>query len=444
MLRGVRAGRCTCAAGGSAKPQRARGSSRAARPSTTRRALASPTLEPSRASPTEQKPLRLRIDGQWYDVRGWAQAHPGGKHWIEWMNGRDATGVFYALHSVGANGSDLAVRRLEKLPRCDPPPSAEMDLPSARDYATLQGFQELRAQLETDGWFERNPLQEAWALAQVLGLYAVGTAIAHDQPVLATLALGVGMQQAGWLAHDYIHGRGKWCEFMRPMGALLNGHSADWWMQKHSQHHCFTNEEGLDRDITMEPFFFLRSPKESGRADSPLRPFQHIYGYPLLSIMFLLWRYHSINHVVERKDKFEAACLAANYAWLLFALPLPVAVGSVFVSGFLVGSLVSATHQSEEIVPMDSNGAGPDFVEGQFASTRDADAVFGGPEAWLWGGMDTQLEHHLFPTMPRYKYHKLRPILQEWAKAKGVNYRISPSTKILSDNLETLRRVAAD
>ena len=59
-------------------------------------------------------------------------------------------------------------------------------------------------------------------------------------------------------------------------------------MQKHSMHHSFTNEEHLDNDIMMEPFFFLRSPTESGRPDHPLRKFQHIYGYPLLSIMFWL------------------------------------------------------------------------------------------------------------------------------------------------------------
>ena len=106
----------------------------------------------------------------------------------------------------------------------------------------------------------------------------------------------------------------------------------------------------------------------------------------------------------------------------------------------MVGALVSATHQSEEIM---LEGDEPDFVEGQFRSTRDADTVFGPIETWLWGGMDTQLEHHLFPTMPRYNYHKVRPILQAWAKENGAGYRISPSTKIIADNFATLKRVAA-
>ena len=54
-------------------------------------------------------------------------------------------------------------------------------------------------------------LKEAAVLAQVLGLYAVGWFLAGSHPIMAAISLGLGMQQAGWLAHDYIHGRGKWC-----------------------------------------------------------------------------------------------------------------------------------------------------------------------------------------------------------------------------------------
>ena len=247
------------------------------------------------------------------------------------------------------------------------------------------------------------------------------------------------MQQAGWLAHDYVHGRGPWCDSMRWFGAVFNGHSAEWWAQKHSLHHCFTNEEELDHDIMMEPFFYMRAPAESGRPDHPMRKFQHIYGYPLLSVMYWLWRFHSAQDVVARRDYKEGALLAANYLWLATCMPWQVAVGSVFLSGFLVGALVSATHQSEEIM---LKGDQPDFITGQFRSTRDADTVFGPLETWLWGGMDTQLTHHLLPTLPRYRYHEVRPMLIEWARSQGIEYRMSPSTTIIKDNFATLLRVA--
>ena len=64
-------------------------------------------------------------------------------------------------------------------------------------------------------------------------------------------------------------------------------------------------------------------------------------------------------------------------------------------------------------------------------------------ETALWGGMDVQLEHHLFPTMPRYKLHKLRPLLKKWADEQpGYDYKISPSLDIIRDNFNTLKRVA--
>lgn len=384
-------------------------------------------------------PATMRIEGQWYDCSGWAAAHPGGSRWIHWFHGRDATAVFYAFHSYGPNGSSLAINRLSKLQKVEAPPVAEQKLPMPKEMDANVNFQTLRRNLEEQGFFKRSVWKEALALAQVVLMYAVGTTIAYSHPIWATIILGIGAQQAGWLAHDYIHGRGKWCKTMRWFGAVFNGHSAEWWTQKHSLHHTFTNEEKHDNDILMEPFFFLRSPKESGRPDSPARKWQHIYGYPLLGIMYWLWRALSIQTAWHRKDKYELCLMAINYSWMALFLPPAVAIGHVFLGGFLVGALVSATHQSEEVM---ADGDEPDFITGQFRSTRDADTVAGPVETWLWGGMDTQLEHHLFPTIPRYNYHRLRPILKAWAEAHGCNYRISPSSTIISDNWKLLDTVA--
>ena len=388
--------------------------------------------------PKKCEPVRLKIDDVWYDARGWAKAHPGGERWIHFFDGRDATDAFYALHSYGPNGADLALRRLKKLPKCDPPADTSK-LPTDRQYEISMGFREFRKKLEADGFFKRNAVKEIWALSQVVALYGVGTAVAYSHPIIATVLLALGAVQAGWLGHDYVHGRGKLCDSMRYMPTLLNGHSVEWWTQKHSMHHTFTNEEDMDGDVMMEPFFYLRHPKDSGRPDSPMRKWQHIYGYPLLSIMYWLWRSHSVKVAFKEKRWKEIILMGLNYVWLATCMPWEVALGSVTLGGFIVGSLVSATHQSEEI--MDASSAG-EYVDGQFRSTRDAETVFGPLETWIWGGMDTQLEHHLFPTMPRYNYHKLRPILKAWAKAQGILYRSSPSTTIIADNWKTLDRIA--
>jgi len=205
--------------------------------------------------PKKCEPVRLRIDDVWYDARGWAKAHPGGERWIHFFDGRDATDAFYALHSYGPNGADLALRRLKKLPKCDPPADTSK-LPNERQYEISMGFREFRKKIEADGFFKRNAFKEIWALSQVIALYGVGTAVAYSHPIIATVLLALGAVQAGWLGHDYVHGRGKLCDSMRYMPTLLNGHSVEWWTQKHSMHHTFTNEEDMDGDVMMEPFFY--------------------------------------------------------------------------------------------------------------------------------------------------------------------------------------------
>ena len=49
---------------------------------------------------------------------------------------------------------------------------------------------------------------------------------------LAATVLGISNTIAGWLSHDYVHGRGKFCDFMRPFGHICGGMSPTWWSDK--------------------------------------------------------------------------------------------------------------------------------------------------------------------------------------------------------------------
>lgn len=70
-------------------------------------------------------------------------------------------------------------------------------------------FREFRKQLEKEGWFERSAMWEFFYTASVYVLGFLGTWLAFNgHPILATLIIGTAMQQAGWIAHDYIHARG--------------------------------------------------------------------------------------------------------------------------------------------------------------------------------------------------------------------------------------------
>mmetsp|Transcript_15741 Transcript_15741/g.22387 ORF Transcript_15741/g.22387 Transcript_15741/m.22387 type:complete len:234 (-) Transcript_15741:160-861(-) len=200
---------------------------------------------------------------------------------------------------------------------------------------------------------------------------------------------------------------------------------------------------GVDEDIATDPFLFTWAPDP--KHDSPLRKIQHWIFYIPFSFMFALWRVDTMKVIVEaveqkRPDaKKELWSLLAHYAILLTLIPFNVWVPAVFISGFLSATIVTPTHQSEELFDEFQY----DFVTAQFLSTRNA--VMTNPfSEWLWGGMQYQLEHHLFPSMPRSKYPKLRTILQKFAKENKIpgGYRESGEFEILKMNWDLYRKVA--
>lgn len=189
---------------------------------------------------------------------------------------------------------------------------------------------------------------------------------------------------------------------MRPFGYFCGGMSTTWWSDKHNTHHARTNEVGIDEDIATDPALFLWAPDPKN--DSPARKYQGIFWPIPMSFLFVLWRFDSFSVAIRRKLWKEVFGLTCHYAFMLSFVSPATFLGALFVSGFMTAVITTVTHQGEELF---FDGA-PDFVEAQYRSTRDATCNNPFSE-WLWGGMQYQLEHHLFPTMPRYKYPALIP-----------------------------------
>lgn len=230
---------------------------------------------------------------------------------------------------------------------------------------------------------------------------------------------------------------------MRLFTPLASGLGPTWWSDKHNKHHALTNEMGVDEDIATNPFLFTWAPNPQD--DSPLRKIQHYIFWVPFSFLFALWRVDTlsvtIKAVEERRPdaKRELNALLIHYGVLLTLFPIQVWLPAVLLSGLWSAIIVTPTHQSEEMFEEYQ----PDFVTAQFLSTRNA--VTTNPfSEWLWGGMQYQLEHHLFPSMPRSKYPKLRTILQKFANDNNVpgGYRESGEFEILKMNWDLYKRVA--
>jgi len=414
--------------GGAARP------SRAVRPQlrshVRSQELAEAPEAPSVAPKKAADRLHIRIDDEWYDLTNWRVAHPAGSHWIDAYKGRDATEVMYGFHS------DKGMEMIKRLPRSKEPPT-DVAPPVESSYA----FRELRRKLEADGWYRphwRGELQKLapWALC----LAAAKLLSQHANPLAALGAiffLATSNTLAGWLSHDYVHGRSPFSMAMRGFGELVGGMSTTWWSMKHNMHHALTNEIGYDEDVALEPALYLWQPDP--KMDSPLRKFQHLYWPIPFSVLFLYWRFDSIKYVLKHKKWSEAGRLAIHWAAFCAFLPIKTVFLGVWLSGLMTATIVTVTHQSEEIFIKDTLRK-YDFAEAQFRSTRDALC-----SNWfsdiLWGGMQWQLEHHLFPTMPRYKYKALHPILREWARRNKLDFRTSGEWEIMVQNVNQLKKM---
>ena len=372
-------------------------------------------------------PLHLRIDSTWYDLRRWRLAHPSGPHWIDGFADRDATEVFHAFHSTEAAAMLPRLPLAQTTPPSIPPPTP----------LTL-AFRKLRSKLIDDGWYDRVWHEEARIMAPCVALFVAGTAVARTIPLLATILLALGSSAAGWIGHDYIHGRGKLCNALRGWGAIFNGHSATWWSQKHNLHHALTNVVGCDEDIMSDPFFFLWPP-DPANDNLGMRKKQHILAPVTYSILFALWRFNSLKTVHNLNlYKSEGWLIGLNYLWMACFLPLSVAISHVFLAGLITATIVTVSHQTEELLAEPDD----DWVRGQMLTTRDA-VTSNFFSEWLWGGMQYQLEHHLFPTMPRYRYPKLAPLVKQLAEDHGIEYRQDGELEIVMRNWRALRDIAS-
>ena len=281
-------------------------------------------------------------------------------------------------------------------------------------------------------------MDELRLLAPILALCVWGTLNATTSPWLATVALGLAMQQAGWLGHDMVHARNStYCSVMvNVLAGWIAGFDRNWWSNKHNTHHVLTNHVGADPDIDMMPILFLMAPSKT--LDHHARRWQHVYAWPVYGLLYYLWRWSSLQQVVRNRDaKGFFLVLLPSIVWLA-CLPFWVAVGSVGVGGFLVGLVVVQSHECEELTHGETPGS---FAETQFKSTRDIMCPDPFTE-YLFGGMQYQLTHHLFPTLPRYKYAALQPKIIAWAEKHGLEYKRASVAKCTKDHYDMLYRNA--
>jgi fatty acid desaturase len=207
------------------------------------------------------------------------------------------------------------------------------------------------------------------------------------------------------------------------------GLSYGWWIDQHNRHHAQPNHEDDDPDLDIPALAFTEEQALTKRG--PLRwmaAYQAFLFFPLLLLEGLSLHVASVQAMRRREmpaRRIEICLLAGHFAAYLTAVfvVLSPLTGVVFVLthqclwGLYMGCSFAPGHKG---MPTVSRGQKPDFLRRQVLTSRN---VRGGRAVdFVLGGLNYQIEHHLFPTMPRPNLRRAQPIIRDYCAALGLEY----------------------
>jgi len=306
-------------------------------------------------------------------------------------------------------------------------------VPGGSDYARLS-----RA-VRQAGLMDRCSGNYAWRIAITVFLLAAGWAgfvLAGNSWWQLGLAvfLAIMFTQVAFLGHDA--GHRQICASRRlsyilglVMGNLGIGLSFGWWVAKHNRHHANPNTEGADPDIMMRVLAMTAGQAASSRGVSRIvfRCQAFLFVPMLLGEAFSV-HVASIRALSSRARQHrlaETVLLAVHVAAYLTVVFLILSWGKALLFilvqqglfGLYLGVSFAPNHKGMPILRREDKH---DFLRRQVLTSRN---IRGG---WFTdlalGGLNYQIEHHLFPSMPRPNLRRSQPLIREFCEQQGLPY----------------------
>jgi fatty acid desaturase len=254
--------------------------------------------------------------------------------------------------------------------------------------------------------------------------------------LFTAVAFAVLFTQIAMLGHDAAHRQmfvsGKWNDWVSLiLGDLFVGMSYGWWRHKHTRHHANPNKIGVDPDIDLPVISFT---PEQARAPRPpiaqwLVAHQGLFFFPILLLEGLSLHASGVRRIFSR-EKLERRWVEiafitlriAGFLTLVFVVLSP-GIAVVFLAvqlgifGVYMGMAFAPNHKGMPLVPKDAK---LDFLTRQVLMSRNVRGT------WVldvaMGGLNYQIEHHLFPSMPRPHLRHVSPLVREYCARHGVPY----------------------
>ena len=326
--------------------------------------------------------------------------------------------------------------------------------------APVGDYAELKRILRAEGLFVVPWGFYSWKFSSAAALLAGTIALALWSPnpaVLVFSAIGFGLMltQVGMLGHDVAHRqvfrRGRMVGVTGwVLGNLLMGVSYSWWTQKHNRHHANPNHITKDPDAVYPMIVY--SSAQIPNTPSFFRPLIAIQAflYPVFgSFLFVTMRSASLKHLFQKSAKavtMQSIGLLAHLALFVLLLTQLGGWGAALI--FLVLSQVSFSLYNMSIfapnhkgMPMIDDDEPQDFFRTQVLTARN---VRGSRFIdFLYGGLNYQIEHHLFPTMPRKHLGAAQPLVRRFCEQRDVSYHETTVAGSYREIFSHLHRVSA-
>jgi fatty acid desaturase len=340
------------------------------------------------------------------------------------------------------------------IPRALPPEVAQhprSDSSRGSEYAALS------RDVRQAGLLDRRLRYYFWqigltALALVAGWTAFAVIGDSWWQLGVAVFLAVVFGQLGFLGHDAGHHQvfaSRRANYILGVlcGNLAIGLSYGWWTGKHNRHHAHPNTEGADPDIMLSVLAFSGGRARASRGVQRLVfRYQAYLMVPMLLLEGIGLHSSSIRAMTRRACRnraWEAALLGVHVvgylAFVFVVLPPAKAVLFILVQqglfGFYLGCSFAPNHKGMPVLAANDK---TDFLRRQVLTSRN---VRGG---WFTdfalGGLNYQIEHHLFPSMPRPSLHRSQPLIAAFCAAHDVPYC---QTTLLESYSQALRHLNA-
>jgi len=300
-------------------------------------------------------------------------------------------------------------------------------------------YAELKQLVKQEGLLDKQPVYYTYKILLTLCLLAASLSIlvVVDNlwlQLLNAAFFAVVFTQIGLVAHDAGHlqifrSASRSSIILLPVIFFI-ALDLSWWLEKHNRHHRNPNHIDLDWDINLPIIGFTRKQVLAKRG-----LYRFIAKYQAYFIFFAQFleafsaRLDSIKYLIHGKKvrylAIESLLMAAHFAvylaLLFYFLSAWHAILFIIVHqgifGFYLSMIFATNHKGMQII-YEGNRLG--FIREQVVTARDVKSNF--IISFLYGGLEYQIEHHLFPNMPRNNLRKAKKIVKPFCEERGIPY----------------------